>query len=598
MSKIQVMDELLANKIAAGEVVERCASVVKELVENSIDAEAKEIKVFVKEAGTKEIQVIDDGIGMDKEDAVLAFGRHATSKLKTEDDLFRIDTLGFRGEALASIASVSDVVLKTSNGEVGTIVKLHGGKVVSIENSDLRHGTSMTIQNLFYNTPARLKHMKSLYTELASIVDYMNKIALSHPNIKFTLMNNDNVLLRTDGSGQLLKTIRDIYGISIVKKMLPVATSDADYEVTGYISLPEVHRSSRNHMITLVNGRVVRNVELNKTINDAYHSYKPDTRYPIVVLMIEVDPSLIDVNIHPTKMDIKFSKFEELKLLIENMIKKELKKGTFIQNAVEDSETETTIEETEKPKYVEQKIEFSKIEEDTKDYIIIDEGKNNNQLFSIEDLGKEKKNDETNIQNRLPELYPVGVVHGTYIICQNDKGMYLIDQHAAKERCNYEYYKKKFGNPTKENIAMLFPFTEEFTASEYIILKENFEVLRNIGFDIEEFGVNSIIIKAHPIWLKEADIEDSIRKILELVISMEKNFSIEKFNESAATMLSCKKTIKANDFITHTEIESLLEDMKKCENPFNCPHGRPTMIFYSNYDLEKLFKRSGFENSK
>lgn len=600
MSKIQVMDELLANKIAAGEVVERCASVVKELVENSIDAQAIEIKVFIKEAGTKEIQVIDDGIGMDKEDAILAFGRHATSKLKTEDDLFRIDTLGFRGEALASIASVSDVVLKTSNGEVGTLVELHGGKVVSIENSDLRRGTSMTVKNLFYNTPARLKHMKSLYTELASIVDYMNKIALSHPNIKFTLMNNDNVLLRTDGSGQLLKTIKDIYGIATVKKMLPVSASDADYEVTGYISLPEVHRSSRNHMITLVNGRVVRNVELNKTINDAYHSYKPDTRYPIVVFMIEVDPSLIDVNIHPTKMDIKFSKLEELKLLIENMIKKELQKGTFIPNAVEEEpEMEAVIEsKEEKPKYVEQKIEFSKIEEPTQDYIIIDEGKNDNQLFSIEDLGKEKKIEEKVAQNRLPELYPVGVVHGTYIICQNDKGMYLIDQHAAKERCNYEYYKRKFGNPTKENIAMLFPFTEEFTANEYIVLKENFEVLRNIGFDIEEFGVNSIIIKAHPTWLKKEDIEDSIRKILELVISMEKNFSIEKFNESAATMLSCKKAIKANDFITQAEIDTLLEDMKKCENPFHCPHGRPTMIFYSNYDLEKLFKRSGFENSK
>jgi len=600
MSKIQVMDELLANKIAAGEVVERCASVVKELVENSIDAGSSEIKVFVKEAGTKEIQVIDDGIGMDKEDAVLAFGRHATSKLKTEDDLFRIDTLGFRGEALASIASVSDVILKTSNGEVGTFVELHGGKVVSIENSDLRRGTSMTIKNLFYNTPARLKHMKSLYTELASIVDYMNKIALSHPNIKFTLMNNDNLLLRTDGSGQLLKTIKDIYGIATVKKTIEVSASDADYDVSGFISLPEVHRSSRNHMITLVNGRVVRNSELNKTINDAYHSYKPDNRYPIVILMIDVDPSLIDVNIHPTKMDIKFSKLEELKKLIDEMIKGVLKNGTFIPDAIEEKEEVVEVKE-EKPKYVEQKISFNTVNDATEDYIIIDEGKNDNQLFSIEDLGKKEVTDEDvveeKIETRLPELYPVGVVHGTYIICQNDKGMYLIDQHAAKERCNYEYYKKKFGEPQCENIAMLFPFTEEFTASEYIILKENFDVLKNIGFDIDEFGVNSIIIKAHPIWLKDNS-EEAIRSILELVISMEHKFSIEKFNESAATMLSCKKAIKANDFITQAEIEQLLEDLKKCENPFHCPHGRPTIIFYSNYDLEKLFKRSGFENNK
>ncbi len=595
MSRIKVMDELLANKIAAGEVVERCASVVKELVENSIDADSTEIKVILKEAGTKEIQVIDNGIGMDKEDAVLAFGRHATSKLKTEDDLYRIDTLGFRGEALASIASVSDVTLKTSNGETGTLVEIHGGKVVSVENADLRKGTSMTVKNLFYNTPARLKHMKSLYTELASIIDYVNKIALSHPNIKFTLTNNDNQLLKTDGSNQLLKTIKDIYGINTVKKMLEVEASNDDYDIKGYISLPEVHRSSRNHIITLVNGRVVRNTELNKTINDAYHSYKPDNRYPIVVLSIEVDPSLIDVNIHPTKMDIKFSKIEELKDLINKMITKQLKKGTFIPKAIED-ENETK-EEIKKSTYVEQKILFNKIEENTQDYLIIEDGKNDNQLFSLEDLGKTETKEEIIESPRLPELYPVGIVHGTYIVCQNDEGMYLIDQHAAKERCNYEYYKKKFGNPEKENIAMLFPFTEEFTANEYIILKENFSLLQNIGFEIEEFGINSIIIKAHPIWLKD-DIEENIRKILELIISMEKNFSIEKFNESAATMLSCKKAIKANDFITQAEVEKLLEDLKQCENPFHCPHGRPTMISYSNYDLEKLFKRSGFENSK
>ena len=597
MARIKVMDELLANKIAAGEVVERCASVVKELVENSIDAESREIKIFLKEAGTKEIQVIDDGIGMDKEDAVLSFGRHATSKLKTEDDLYRIDTLGFRGEALASIASVSDVILKTSNGEVGTTVEIHGGKVVSIESSDLRRGTSMTIKNLFYNTPARLKHMKSLYTELSSIIDYVNKIALSHPEIKFTLMNNENVILKTDGSGQLLKTIKEIYGISTVKKMIEVSASDADYEVTGYISLPEVHRSSRNHMITLVNGRVVRNAELNKTINDSYHSYKPDTRYPIVVIMIEVDPSLIDVNIHPTKMDIKFSKLEELKKLIENMIKKELQKGTFIPNAIEEV---PLLKEEKKVEYVEQKITFDVVNEEVKDYLIIDEGKYENELFSIEDFNKEKKVDivqEKNVENRLPELYPVGIVHGTYIICQNDKGMYLIDQHAAKERCNYEYYKKKFGNPTKENISMLFPITKEFTAGEYIVLKENFDILRNLGFDIDEFGMNSIIVKAHPIWIKD-DIEESIYKILELIISMEKKFSIEKFNESAATMLSCKKAIKANDFITEAEVKTLIEDLKHCENPFHCPHGRPTMIFYSKYDLEKLFKRSGFDSNK
>ena len=606
MSRIHVMDELLANKIAAGEVVERCASVVKELVENSIDAKSTEIRVILEEAGTKKICVIDNGIGMDREDAVLAFGRHATSKLRSEADLFRIETLGFRGEALASIASVSNINLKTSDGVVGTEANLRGGKIESVTSADLRKGTSITVSDLFYNTPARLKHMKSLYTELASTVEYINKIALSHPEIKFTLENNDNVLVKTDGSGQLLKTIKDIYGISTVRKMIQISGSDRDYDVSGYISLPEVHRSSRNHMVTLVNGRVVRNSEINKTINDAYHSYKPDTRYPIVVINIELDPSLVDVNIHPTKMDVKFSKIEELKTLIYNLIRHELEKGTFIPDAVESDEnpsitvppdTEKSFDTVKKPVYVEQKISFDMINDDSDEYVLIsDSNSSNSELFKTDDFYKteDRKEKIESKKERFPEMYPVGVVHGTYIVCQSDKGMYLIDQHAAKERCNYELFKEEMGHPTKEKTAMLFPFTEEFNSSEFIILKENFDILRNIGFEIEEFGVNSIIIKAHPVWLNHDNIEEAIRSILEIVIKMEKNFSVEKFNESVATLLSCKKAIKANDFITMAEVEKLISDLGKCKNPFHCPHGRPTTIFYSNYDLEKLFKRSGF----
>ena len=313
MANIKVMDEILANKIAAGEVVERCSSVVKELVENSIDAGATEITVELEDAGTKMIRVIDNGKGMDKEDALLAFQRHATSKLKEEEDLYRINTLGFRGEALPSIASVSNIVLKTSRGEVGTIVHISGGKIINQTNGDARKGTIMSVNDLFYNTPARLKHLKSLYSELANVSDYMNKIALSHPNIKFTLINNEH-----------------IYGLEVVKKMFRVEASNDDYKVEGYISYPEVNRSTRNHIITIVNGRVVRNMDINRIINDSYHSYKPDNRYPIVVLEIEVDPSLIDVNIHPTKMDIKFSKMDMLMELISNMIKKVLDKKNLI----------------------------------------------------------------------------------------------------------------------------------------------------------------------------------------------------------------------------------------------------------------------------
>ena len=600
MSKIHIMDEILANKIAAGEVVERCSSVVKELVENSIDAGATEIKIELQEAGTKEIKVTDNGSGMEKEDARLAFSRHATSKLLDEDDLYRIETLGFRGEALPSIASVSKVTLETSMGEVGTLLRLEGGHIISESSSSARKGTIMTISDLFYNTPARLKHMKSLYTELANITDYVNKIALSHPDITFTLSNNDHVILHTDGSNQVLKTIKAIYGLEVAKRMIHVSNEDDDYVIDGYISLPEVHRSSRNHMVTLVNGRVVRNMELNRVINDSYHSFKPDNRYPIVVLEITVDPSLIDVNIHPTKMDIKFSKFEELKELIGTMIREVLHQKTLIPHIeVEEVKKEEPdeVEVKEKPKYVEQQLFVERtVEEEENPYtkvetplIINDDFVNKEEVDYVTPVVTEKK-------DRLPEIYPVGVVHGTYIICQNEQGMYLIDQHAAKERVNYEYYMKKLGNPNQASTPLLFPITMECSNSEFIILKEHFDTLRHLGFVIEEFGVNSIIVKAHPAWLPHNYEEQAIRKIIDVLIHCDKNFSIEKFNERTATMLSCKMAIKANMKISMEEIEHLIDDLRNCDNPFNCPHGRPTIVYYSNYDLEKLFKRSGFEN--
>ena len=363
--------------------------------------------------------------------------------------------------------------------------------------------------------------------------------------------------------------------------MIYIKDENADYMIEGYMSCPEIHRSSRNHMITLVNGRVVKNVELNKTINDSYHSYKPDNRYPIVVLNILVDTSLVDVNIHPTKMDIKFSKMEELTFLITKMIREKLETKTFIPK----------IEIKEEPKKIEEISLF--LERNNENPYINEE----NTLFVNEDIVSLEEPTTSVPKERMPELYPVGLVHGTYIICQNDLGMYLMDQHAAKERINYEKYLKEFGNPSSSKISMLFPLTIELTNQEFIILKENMDLLRNYQFDIEEFGINSIIIKAHPIWLPKGMEDEAIKRIIELILQKEKNFSIEKFNESLATMLSCKLAIKANMNITLEEMEQLVNDLRKCNNPFNCPHGRPTTIFYSNYDLEKLFKRSGFENN-
>ena len=575
MSKIHLMDEILANKIAAGEVVEKCVSVVKELVENSIDAKASIIKVELKDAGTQLIKVTDNGIGMDEEDSLMAFQRHATSKIIDESDLYRISTLGFRGEALPSIASVSNVTLKTCSKNIGTIVNISGGKVLSVTKGDARIGTIIEIKNLFYNTPARLKHIKSLYSELANITEYMNKIAFSHPNIKFTLINNDNKILETDGRGDLLKTIKDIYGLEVAKKMYKVKSNLDDYEIEGYISYPSVNRSNKNHIITIVNGRVVKNYDLNRTINDSYHSYKPDNRYPIVVLKINVDPSLIDVNIHPTKMDIKFSKMNELLDEISTMIKNTIGTKNLIPKV--------TAPVVEKKHYEQFVLDFNKKEE------VYEQ-----ELFVNEDLTiKEEVEDE---KKELEAMYPVGIVHGTYIICQNELGMYLIDQHAAKERINYEIYKEKLGNPKKDSLPLLFPITIEYPSNEFIILKENFEFIRSLNIDINEFGINSIIIKSHPTWLPKGHEEEAIKKILDLIINIEKNFTIEKFNEKLATTLACKMSIKANTNITIEEMERLISDLRKCDNPYNCPHGRPTIIFYSTYELEKLFKRSGFEN--
>ena len=576
MAVIKIMDEILANKIAAGEVVERCVSVVKELVENSIDAGASEIKVDLLESGVKEVKVTDNGCGMEHDDAVMAFNRHATSKIIDEDDLYHIHTLGFRGEALASIASVSNIDLYTCKSEAGTHVHIKGGKVIDVENSDGRIGTIISVKDLFYNTPARLKHLKSLYAELANVMDYMNKIALSHPEIRFVVTNDGKELLRTDGRDNLLKCIKCVFGINTARKMLEVSSNNNDYEISGYISLPEMYKSSRNSMITLVNGRVVKNAELNRTINDSYHSYKPDNYYPIVVLNINVDTSLVDVNIHPTKMDIKFGNMEDLLELVKKTIRERISKKTLIPDVEVKPKVKTNYEEIT--------LNFDTVSEKEEEYVI------------NPDLVKDEEIEETvTEEEKMPIMYPVGIVHGTYIICQNENGMYIIDQHAAKERINYELVKEKLSNPKSESVQMLVPLTVEYTASEFIILKENFDFLKSIGFEIEEFGINSVIVKAYPTWLQNRFYEDqAIKKLLELVIEKEKNFDISKFNDHVAATMACKMSIKANTSITMEEAETLINDLRKCQNPFNCPHGRPTTLIYTRQDLENAFKRSGF----
>lgn len=587
MSKIKVMDENLANKIAAGEVVEKTMNVVKELVENSIDALSTEIKIKLIDSGVKEIEVSDNGIGMDRDDAKLAFSRHATSKLKTLDDLFNIESLGFRGEALPSIAAVSNIELKTSNGEVGTYIELKGGKDLVVKSSDLQEGTTIKVKDLFYNTPVRLKYLKNLYTELANIIDYVNKMALAHPDIKFTLINNDKVLLNTTGNGDLLKVIYAIYGTEITKKMIPISGENDDYYISGYISYPEVTKSNRNHIITLVNGRVIKNNVLNKIIIDCYHTYIHKDRYPVIILNIDVDPILIDINIHPTKMDIKFSKMDSLKDLVFELVSKRLEEITLIPEvSVRDNKAinevklsfsndieynkEDVKEEPKEEKYEEITLDFEVREED-----------------NIEK--KELKEVCDNKEYRIKKMIPRGVIFLTYIVAENEDGMYLIDQHAAAERINYE----KILKALKEKpiiVDLLVPIKIELRQDEFIIIKQHFDLLEKYGFHVEDFGFNTIIIRSHPNWVKEDKSEICIRKIIDIICDKQ-HFDFDQFVWRMAATTACKMSVRANDYISKEEEEWILDNIRKCDNPFTCPHGRPTIISYTKYELERLFKR-------
>ena len=598
MANIRVMSDLLANKIAAGEVVERCLSVVKELVENSVDAKSDEIKVELIESGLRSIKVIDNGSGMDKDDAVLAFQRHATSKLYSEDDLFSISSLGFRGEALPSIASVSEVELKTSSNGVGTYVHIKGGNIIEVKESDLAKGTSFTITNLFYNTTARLKHLSSSYAELANIVEYVHKMALSYPNIKFILVNDGRELFNTSGDGNLLKVINAIYGINVVKKMIKIDNKNNDYEISGYISLPEVNRSSKNYISTLVNGRVVKNYQLSKIINESYSTFKEDTRYPIVVINIKTDPSLLDVNIHPSKLDIKFSNMDELIKLIQTTIINTLKDKLLIPKIEAPTSDKVEI------KYENMSLDLNRTvsEGDTAYTSKLSDLVNFNNQDSIEDLSditdeNELLNKITEVENqeenkKLPELYPIGLALGTYIVCQNELGIYLIDQHAAKERINYEIVLYNLSHPNSNVMTPLIPINIELPLNEYLIIKQNIEILNKINIQVEEFGSSSFRVISHPTWINKGFEVQTIKHIFEMIVRDEKNFSLERFIDNVAKMVSCKMSIKGNTRINIEEMESLINDLRKCNNPFNCPHGRPTIIHFTIYELEKMFKRS------
>ncbi|RSL36938.1 DNA mismatch repair endonuclease MutL [Enterococcus durans] len=691
MAKIQELSERLANQIAAGEVVERPASVVKELVENAIDAGSTQIDILVEEAGLKKIQVIDNGEGILTEDVENAFKRHATSKIHSRDDLFRIRTLGFRGEALPSIASVSLLTIETANQEEtqGTYLELKGGEVIEHRPAPLRQGTKITVDNLFFNTPARLKYVKTLHTELANIGDIVNRLALSHPTIAFRLVHDGNKMLATAGNGDLKQTIAGIYGLATAKKMLKIEANDLDFEVFGYVSLPEVTRASRNYLSTIINGRFIKNFSLNKAIVAGYGSKLMVGRFPIAVLEIKMDPLLVDVNVHPTKQEVRLSKEQELTDLIAQAIQTALSQENLIPSAADNLRFKKKVPDQPKAEQIEIDLSYAFEEQkpktpqslgydqttgafyvsEEKSPVVNDsvdnsvESVENNEEFSEEtgdypekqgktvdkpgdtvdnfieksvdksadelstvgnfleqevpsqdvaetvyeeelalhpefELGKKDRGLEQAIQKletekatqRFPQLEYFGQMHGTYLFAQSKEGLYIIDQHAAQERIKYEYFREKIGEVTDDLQELLVPFVLDYPNSDALKLKEQKPVLEEVGIYLEEFGQNSFIVRAHPTWYPNGEEEAIIREMIDMLLSTG-TVSVKKFREATAIMMSCKRSIKANHYLNEAQARVLLNDLAQCENPFNCPHGRPVLIHFTNSDMERMFKR-------
>ncbi|MDZ5473392.1 DNA mismatch repair endonuclease MutL [Bacillus sp. 31A1R] len=627
MGKIIQLDDDLSNKIAAGEVVERPASVVKELVENAIDAASTIIEIEIEEAGLSKIRIIDNGDGIEEEDVLMAFQRHATSKIKDDKDLFRIRTLGFRGEALPSIASVSRLEMKTSTGDAGTRVVIAGGKVEIFEKASSRKGTDLTISDLFYNTPARLKYLKTVHTELGNITDVVNRLALSHPEISFRLVHNDRKLLHTTGNGDVRQVLAAIYGMNIVKNMIPIEEKTLDFTLKGWVSLPEITRASRNYISTMINGRFIKNYSLAKAISEGFHTLLPIGRYPIVLLNIEMDPILVDVNVHPSKMEVRLSKESELFELISGSIKAAFKTKQLIPSGVIPKKERPVIEQTsmeldhiappvsrveypplqtmvkeeyplllsqEQHETIHPSVEYEsspdfEIEET---YGLLNRGTIPPPVQEVPSL--EEPTDAAieleEEESRVPPLYPIGQMHGTYIFAQNDKGLYIIDQHAAQERIKYEYYKEKVGQVESELQELLVPLTIEYSTDECLKINEYKHELEKVGVFLETFGHNSYIIRSHPQWFPKGEEQQMIEDMIEQLLLMRK-VDIKKLREEAAIMMSCKASIKANQFLRNDEIQALLDELRRTTDPFTCPHGRPIIIHYSAYEMEKMFKR-------
>lgn len=633
MGHIIRLDDKLSNKIAAGEVVERPASVVKELAENAVDAEAARIDIEIEEGGLSKIKVVDNGNGMPREDGELAFRRHATSKIGNEHDLFHVTTLGFRGEALASIASVSKTQMKTSTGDVaGTHLIVEGGKVIETKSSSSRKGTEITVTQLFFNTPARLKHLKTVHTELGNITDVVYRIALANPDVSFNLVHNGKKTFQTNGNKDVLQVVAAIYGMNTARKMVPISAESTDFTVSGFIAKPEVTRASRQHMSVFMNGRYIRNYPATRAILGGYHTLLPIRRYPIAMIHVDMDPTLIDVNVHPSKLEVRLSKERELCQLIEGAVKQALGKLQLFPEATMPKRNDPEVQQQrftfEHQSQVNHVYPESKVPEppplkpralDADEALPADEQTARETLAGysppLEDPAPKAERGEADslpnfpdhatapdhvtapedgasvqAESRVPALYPIGQMQGTYILAHNDNGLYIIDQHAAQERIKYEFYREKVGEVSSEVQELLVPLTFEFSAVEASIIEEYQEELKAVGIFLEPFGPATYLVRSHPGWFPEGFEKETVEEIVYQVIE-EKKVDIKKLREDAAILMSCKRSIKANRHLQKDEQFALLERLRKTTDPFTCPHGRPVILHFSTYEMEKMFKR-------
>ena len=634
MAKIHELSENLTNQIAAGEVIERPASVVKELVENSLDAGATRIRVDFIDAGLKQIVVQDNGTGIARDQVDLAFTRHATSKINNEHDLFKVSTLGFRGEALASISAVSHVEIVTATeNAIGIKAEFSGGSKKGQEDAASQKGTKITVRDLFFNTPARLKYLRSPRTEIMKIVDIINRLSLGYPQVSFTLSNTGKVLLRTTGNGNLKQTIANVYGRHIAEKMESFEAKDSDFKITGLMSKPELTRSTRNFISILLNGRYIKNFQLNNAIMDGYGSKLTARHYPIVVIAIHVDPLLVDVNVHPTKQEVRLSKEKELSRLITGAISDALldkteqssgfanlenKRETLVdqlefnlnQDVVNTTrKTPEVHEEAEKAEFL-VKQEAKKAEEPKKEtthnyvdinipreddqYIITKTWDENVALqqklmpFSNKKVDQEviSTGDET-LANNLPRLAYVGKMD-TYILAENDGDLYLIDQVAARRRLQFEQIYQTITSKNIVQQGLLTPIVLEFGNLDFLQIKDKIDQIKQLGIYLDEFGQNSFIVRSYPTWIHE-HVEESIREILDNYLNLDKGKSQNLFKRVAA--LEAKHSVKGKINLSAAEGAQIIADLRKTSDPYHDADGQLILVRISQNELRKMFKK-------